>query len=601
MTDAPGSSRSDPKAEYTRRRDARLAVAGRHERLHVRFGNFRLAVAVIAALIGWLALVRDALTPWWLLAPAVCFVVLAILHDRVLRARSRELRAAAFYDQGLARLSDRWAGTGEAGDRFSSKEHLYSDDLDLFGKGGLFELLSIARTRAGEETLARWLLSPAPLDALHARHAAVDELRPRLDLREDLAVLGEEVRAGLHSEPLAAWGDQPPTLNSPRARIAAAALALAAVAALVLWIETGHRITFFAVLVLEAAFGLHYRKRVERAVHAAELPSHDLALLSEVLARLEREKFHSPMLAELRARLDTETQSPSRSIARLNRLMELLDSRENVVLRVFGPPLLWTTQLAFTVENWRKHHGPAVRRWLEAVGEIEALSSLSGYSWEHPADPFPELTEDGPRFDGEGLGHPLIPEAGCVRNDLRLGSDVRMLVVSGSNMSGKSTLLRTVGVNAVLAMAGAPVRATRLRLSELSVGASIRVVDSLQGGTSRFYAEIKRLRRLVDLCGGQRPVLFLLDELLHGTNSHDRRTGSEAVVRGLVERGAIGLVTTHDLALAHIAEVLSPPGSNVHFEDNIEDGRITFDYILRPGVVRKSNALELMRSVGLDV
>jgi DNA mismatch repair ATPase MutS len=168
-------------------------------------------------------------------------------------------------------------------------------------------------------------------------------------------------------------------------------------------------------------------------------------------------------------------------------------------------------------------------------------------------------------------------------------------------MSGKSTLLRTVGTNLVLAMAGAPVRARRLRLSPLAVGASIRITDSLQGRTSRFYAEIKRLSQLVGMTGGESPLLFLLDELLHGTNSHDRRIGAEGVVRGLVNRVAIGLITTHDLALSHIADALAHHGANVHFEDHIEEGKITFDYILRPGVVRKSNALELMRSVGLEV
>ncbi len=178
---------------------------------------------------------------------------------------------------------------------------------------------------------------------------------------------------------------------------------------------------------------------------------------------------------------------------------------------------------------------------------------------------------------------------------------MRVLVISGSNMSGKSTLLRSVGTNAVLALCGAPVRALRLRISPLAVGGAIRITDSLQAGSSRFYTEITRLRQLVDITRGQLPLLFLLDELLQGTNSHDRRIGAEAVIRGLVQRGAIGLLTTHDLALAHIAEVLAPRAANVHFEDRLTDGRIEFDYRLRPGVVQRSNALELMRSVGLDV
>ena len=263
--------------------------------------------------------------------------------------------------------------------------------------------------------------------------------------------------------------------------------------------------------------------------------------------------------------------------------------------------LLWSTQFAIAIENWRRISGPAVGRWLAAVGEFEALCALSGYGYEHPADPFPELVEQGICFEGEGLGHPLLPVDLCVRNDVRLGGELRVLLVSGSNMSGKSTLLRTVGTNAVLAFAGAPVRAAGLRLSPLSVGASIRIVDSLQDGSSRFYAEITRLRQLVDMTKGAFPLLFLLDELLHGTNSHDRRIGAEAVVRGLVDRGAVGLFTTHDLALAEIAEALGPRAANVHFQDHLEDGKIVFDYVMRPGIVRKSNALELMRSVGLEV
>jgi DNA mismatch repair ATPase MutS len=235
------------------------------------------------------------------------------------------------------------------------------------------------------------------------------------------------------------------------------------------------------------------------------------------------------------------------------------------------------------------------------VGEFEALSSLAGHAYERPQDPFPELVEET-RFDGEGLGHPLIPEFRNVRTDLRLGDEgPRVLIVSGSNMSGKSTLLRTLGTNTVLALAGATVRARSLRLSPLQVGASIRIQDSLQAGASRFYAEITRLRQIVELTEQELPVLFLLDEILHGTNSHDRLIGAEGVVRGLTGRRAIGLVTTHDLALARIADELEPHAANVHFEDHLENGKMSFDYQLRPGIVQRSNALELMRSVGLEV
>lgn len=590
-----------PRTEYAERLSARRKTLARSEQQHLRMGNLRLLAALAGAVLVWLSFARHQLSPWWLAAPAACFVALAVIHERILRARAVAARAAKFYEQALARLNDRWAGSGETGSRFADSSHPYADDLDLFGAGSLFELLSTARTRSGEETLASWLKAPAPLDAILARHQAVDELRPRLDLREDLAVLGEDVRTGVHPEPLAHWAEAPALLDSPAARAAAPILALCTLAALAYWFVSGVASPFLLMAVIQTAFGINLRPRVLQVIQSVDQAGHDLALLSEVLGRLEREPFTAARLVELRASLAVDGHPPSERIHRLARLIELLDSREHVMFRPISLFLLWATQIAFAIESWRRQSGPHIRQWLDAVGEIEALSSLAGYAYEHPSDPFPEFAAESPRFDGEALGHPLLPDARTVRNDVRLAADSRLLLVSGSNMSGKSTLLRTVGVNTVLAMAGAPVRARRLSLSPLAVGASIRITDSLQGGSSRFYAEITRLRKLVDLAEGPPPLLFLLDELLNGTNSHDRRIGAEAIVRGLLKRGAIGLVTTHDLALTHIAESVRPPGRNVHFEDHLEEGRISFDYRMRDGIVTKSNALELMRSIGLEV
>lgn len=586
---------------YTTRLEARQAVYARLDRRHIALGNAKVAVFAAAVLIAWVAFSYHRFSPLWLVAPAAVLVGLGLAHERVLRSRRCAQRAARFYERGLARIEDRWAGTGEPGDRFNDHAHPYAEDLDLFGSGSLFELLSTARLRAGEEALARFLLEPAALDTIRARHAAVSELRGRLDLREDFALLGEDLRSAVNPRALAAWAERSLAMDSKPARITAAALAALAVAAAAVWAIFGVMEFFLGVALAEALFYTWWRSRIAGVVELVGDPAYGIGLLAAVLGRIEHERFSSPMLVELRKELDTGGVPPSHAIARLNRLMELLHSRDNVAVRVIGPPLLWTTQVAFAVEGWRKKYGPSVRRWLAAIGEMEALMSLAGYAYEHPADTFPEFVDCRVCFEGEGMGHPLVPESRLVRNDVRLSNDLRVLVVSGSNMSGKSTLLRTVGVNTVLALAGAPVRARRLRLTPMALGASIRTLDSLQGGTSRFYTEIKRLRLLVDLTKGPLPLLFLLDELLHGTNSNDRRTGGAAVVRSLVERGAIGLLTTHDLALADIVDVLAPRAANVHFEDHLENGKITFDYLLRPGVVRKSNALELMRSVGLEV
>ena len=591
----------EPRVEYARRREARLAEAMRRTRRFRTVGILRL-LTMIAGLVVAVLAYNGVLSGWWLLPAVVGFFVLADLQQRITQARRRCERAAALYDGGLARLDDRWAGTGATGERFLDGSHPYAEDLDLFGHGSLFELLSRARTRVGEETLAEWLLAPAAPGVVRARQTAVAELRRGLDLREDLALLGEGVRSGEDAQALAQWAAAPPWQISRLTRAAAPALALFGVIALILWIAGYGWLPLLVALIAGRAFAFRMEATVERVINAVDGPGRDLTLLSEVLRRLERERFTCPRLIELRAALDVEGMAPSQQIARLNRLIDLLDARRNMLFAPLAYVLLWPLQFAIAIERWRQSSGPAVARWLAAVGEFEALDSLAGYSYEHPQDPFPELVEGKACFEGEGLGHPLIPDARNVRTDLRLSDEgQRVLVVSGSNMSGKSTLLRTLGTNTVLALSGAPIRARALSLSPLQVGASIRIQDSLQAGASRFYAEITRLRQIVELTEGSLPVLFLLDEILHGTNSHDRRIGAEGVVRGLIERRALGLITTHDLALARIAEDLAPRAANVHFEDHLEGGKMTFDYLLRPGTVQRSNALELMRSVGLEV
>jgi hypothetical protein len=612
---------SDPRLVYRRLLNERRADIAWRERRHRTLAYSRLAAVMSAAAVVWLALAGH-LSIVWITVPIAVFAVLAVIHDQLLRTLELRRRAQRFFERALARLDGKWAGTGEPGDRYLDPAHPYARDLDLFGPGSLFELLSTARTHIGEDTLARWLLTPADPATVRARQEAVRELCQRVDLREDLAVVAEESRTGVDPVSLAAWGEAPHLLQRGAFHAtvwALTGLGVVGVSALATYVlsllgavslsepvSILLRDVFLVALAVNGTFLYRAHKRIAAVVTAVEEAAHELKLLSQVLVRLERERFQAPLLASLGTSLDTEGAPPSKRIGRLNRLMELLDSRDHLLVRVAEPFVLWTTHLAFAVEAWRRHSGPVVRRWLTATGEMEALCSLASHAFEHPEDPFPEFSEEGAMLEAEGIGHPLIEEGRVVRNDVRIGgAGPRVLVVSGSNMSGKSTLLRTLGVNVVLAQAGAPVRARRLTMSPLAVGASIRVTDSLQGGVSRFYVEILRLRQILDATARPGPkgaaVLFLIDEFLHGTNSHDRLIGAEAVVRGLVERGAIGLVTTHDLALADIAGALGERAANVHFEDHIEDGRMVFDYVMRPGVVRKSNAIELMRSVGLEI
>lgn len=608
------------RLEERRRRSVQLAW---QERLA---GNSRVIVFLAGLLLLVLAFGAHWLSGWWLLLPILLYSILLIHHERVTRAWHRSQRAVAFYENGLARLHDDWKGRGQNGARFQDDSHPYAGDLDLFGTGSLFELLCTARTRTGEDTLASWLLHAANPEEIRARQAAVAELRPLLDLREDLALLGSNVPAGVDFNALAAWGAEPPLLTARWPRWAALILGSLTTLALAGWLLTifglfdettsfgrffleVRSLPFAALLLVQLCFAGWFFSRVQRVLAAVERRGRDLALLSNVLARLEEATFTAPRLRELRDALDTTAHPhggrhvpPSERIAQLGNLLDLLHSRRNQLFMPLAYLLMWGTQMAHAIERWRAIAGPAIARWLNVVGQFEALCSLAAYAYENPNDPFPEIAEEcGPRYDGEELGHPLLPDSRCVRNDLHLTNGLRVLIVSGSNMSGKSTFLRTVGINAVLALAGAPVRAARLRISPLAVGATLRIQDSLQQGRSRFYAEILRVRQIVDLTRGPLPLLFLLDEIFAGTNSHDRRLGAEAIVRGLVESGALGLVTTHDLSLTHIAEQLGSRAANVHFADHLENGEMKFDYRLQPGVVRHSNALALMRAVGLKV
>jgi len=577
-------------------------VRARQMRRERVLADARLIVFGAGAVVAWLAFREGTLSPGWLAIPTSLFLILLFVHERARRATRRADRAVDFYEKGVGRLEGRWSGTGEPGTRFLDPEHPYAADLDLFGVGSLFELLSTARTKAGEDALAAWLMAPAPLDEIRARQAAIAELRPRIDLREDLAILGADVRAGIDPDALADWGASPRVLSGRAIPMVGAFLSALAVAGLIGWafFEAGPSPFFLAVIVL-GAFAVWLGRRVRRVLAAVERRASDLRLLAGLLARLEREPCEAPRLRGLQEALTSEGGTASNRISKLAKLVHLVDTMKNQLFAPLGAILLWSTQLAFAIEAWRASSGRAIADWLAAAGSFEALCSLASYSYENPGDPFPELEADGPLFIAEGVGHPLISPGRCVSNDLSLGGPLRVLVVSGSNMSGKSTLLRTVGINAVLALAGAPVRAHRLRISPMAIGATLRIQDSLQAGRSRFFAEITRLRQLVDLAKGPLPLLFLLDEILNGTNSHDRRVGAESLLRGLIGLGAVGLVTTHDLALAEIADGIEAGAENVHFADHFEDGTMHFDHRMRPGVVRHSNALALMRAVGLDV
>ena len=588
---------------YGRRRDTAAATLAEAEVIDERIANLRLATGAAWIAVLFCAWQVEALSWFWLCVPTAAFVGLVAWHARTERARQTAARRIAFHERGLARLDGTWPGSGPDGARFSDPEHPYCDHLDVFGRGSLFQLISAARTPRGEATLAEWLKHPAAPDEIRARQAAVAELRPRLDLREDVALLGADAATAHRLSGLAAWGEAPRALDQSWARPAAWILPIPTLVACVLWVAGVTSGWWIVVGFMVARLGCQPLMRsVLEVVSGVEAPAHDLELLRGLLARIDAESFEGEELISMQGALSAAGVSAARQIEALSRRIAFADAQRNQFWAPFALALCWEVHAALALEEWRRTCGPHLREWMDAVGRFEALASIAGYAAEHPEDPFPQIVDEGPVFIAEAATHPLLREDRGVRNDVTIDVERQVYVVSGSNMSGKSTFLRTVGSNALLALAGAPVRARSLTVSPLTVGASIHVHDSLIDGESRFYAEVARIGRIVALgSDGDRPLLFLLDELFHGTNSKDRRTGAAAVVRALLEGGAVGLVTTHDLELARLTEDLDSAVTNVHFEDQFEDGRMSFDYRMRPGVVARSNALALMRAVGLDV
>jgi len=591
-----------PQAEYERRLESRGNAAKECRKRAAVVSNVRLVWFIAGVVCAWRVLGPTAAHPGWLVGAVLLFIALVAIHDRYLRRSERADRAVRLYESGRDRLAGLWMGKGEPGERFREPEHPYAADLDLFGEGSLFERLCVARTRVGEETLAEWLRAAATPETIAARQVAVAELAPNVDLREELSLVGSDVAAGTHPDELRRWGESEVEGGLRGLRIAAAFSSGSTAVALGGWLGgLFGPIPFEIMLVLQSLFAIAVRARVRRTIGGAEEPGRDLVLMAELLARLEEAEFRAPLLQEIQSLLAQGGAQAARRITRLRRALDMLDARRNQLFAPIGALFLWSTQWALSIEAWRAESGPHLGAWIEAIGDAEALLCLAGFAYENPHHTFPGIASGEPHFAATGLGHPLLQPDRSIPNDVTLGAGTQLMVVSGSNMSGKSTLLRTIGSNIVLALAGAPVAARSLVLTPFAIGASIRIQDSLLDGSSHFYAEIRRLKQIMQLTDGEAPVFFLVDEILHGTNSHDRGIGAEAVVRGLVERGAVGLVTTHDLALARVADALAPRAANVHFEDHLEDGVIAFDYCLRPGVVEKSNALELMRAVGLEV
>ena len=634
--------------EFWDRAQERLKEASRLLGRVRRISTARLAVVLVALALALGAGDGGFWSHWWVVIPGALFVWLAFIHERLLNRARAVHHVAQLYHRAAIRV-DRDT-EGEAGSpgtpaaairrggtpahrntvdedhRLADRRHRVSelgdshlgDHLDLFGSGGLFERLADWRTDAGGETLAGWLLQPAPPAEVAARQAAIRELASRIEIQETLAASGcLEPWPSTRSSVVLDWlgsddetGDgagarppgeekEPPEPSAGKTELLLGALATllstAMLAGLFRWIAAGDGSFFVAAVPLSAALGLWLRLRVREQETVLRLMEPEIAGIRQIALSVSSEGFDSPLLGELSERLA----HADAALGKLERLQIRLRARRNLLFAPVAALLFWGTHHMWAIDRWRRRYQREARGWVRAAGEFDALLALAQYCIERPGHVFPEF-DDVPGIEAKGLGHPLIPEARLQRNDVRLGrGEADVLIVTGSNMSGKSTLLRTIGVNYVLARMGAPITATTFRLGPLALGASIAVHDSLQDGVSRFLAELLALKAVLDTGSAEEPLLFLLDEVLQGTNSEDRRAAAAALLRELGRRSAVGVMTTHDLSLTELAHELPGRVRNMHFTERVVDGAMVFDYQLRDGVLTRGNALDLMRILNL--
>ncbi|WP_400193539.1 DNA mismatch repair protein MutS [Hymenobacter sp. B81] len=577
-------------------------IAGRHSAV----GWLRIAVFLVGAGgAWWLFRHQPPLAGWaWLLVFYVAFLVIMRWHGRIGYRLLHQQLLGRINQEELTRLGGTINGF-DAGLRYQDPQHPYTADLDVFGPHSLFQLLSRTTSRLGQDKLASWLQAPAAPAELRPRQQAVAELAPDVSWCQQWQASARHFpKQSDDPRPFLQWMHAPDFYARRRWLLALLpVLPPLALLGMGLWLAAGYS-GWLALAPILVMYGLNHRFRLERdAVFERSMDMYDvLRAYRDQLLLLEARECEAPQLAALRARLLEHGQPASAYVARLARIAQNFSLRWSTLAGFFANNLLmWDFFWMWRLESWKRQLGGSLEPWLDVVAEVEALVSLAATRYAHPHWAEPELSDEPLTYEAVALAHPLIFSTSRVANDFASVGAGRTALITGSNMSGKTTFLRTVGLNAVLALAGGPVCAQRLRLGPAQLFTAMRTQDNLAESTSSFYAELKRLRQLLDLTATGQPVFFLLDEILKGTNSRDRHAGARGLIRQLHRRPASGLVSTHDLELGDLATVLPGFVNNYSFNSTVAGDDIRFDYRLTPGLCREFNASKLMQLMGIEV
>ena len=605
---APSAWYGGRAAHWSAARDRDTAIATRISR--IRLVTFGAGVILIGW--GWHASGSAAGDLLWIagLAAFVVFGVFVRQHARVLDRVDRAEAGHRLSTIGRARIVRDWRALPDIASpaEVDFDTHPYARDLDLFGHASLTKWIGRTATTDGLRTLWRWLLTPADPGTAIARQAAIEDLAARRDWRESLAIEG-----ALTTVPVGALARFLEWTDGRRSAVpvfmrAAAVLLPSTLATLLALFLAGvvHRAWWLIPLAVNVVLSFVFASGTHATFDRVSVGERVLDRYSRMFALVCGTPWASPLLATLRAAMDAGEPAPV-AVRRIARIANWSELRTGAALLHFPIQAftLWDFHVLFAMERWRARSGVHVRAWLEALGEFDALSALAILRADEPEWTMPRIDAGADAVAGTALAHPLIAADRRVANDVTIGPPGTLLLVTGSNMSGKSTLLRAIGLNIVLAQAGAPVCAAAMTLPQVDVQTSIRVQDSLELGLSYFMAALARLKQIVDAArqgaaGPARRMLYLLDEVLQGTNSIERAVAVRAVTQHLIDARAIGAMTTHDLGLAD-DEPLRSSAVRVHFTEQVHaDGRMTFDYRLRDGIATSTNALRLMQLIGIE-
>ena len=533
------------------------------------------------------------------------FIGLVIMHS-LFKAKIILLeKMVEINENALLRLAGKWTTFTESGEKFVDHGHPYTTDLNIFGQGSLFQYINTTCSFIGEQTLAKHLSSSAPLEEIKPRQEAVLELSSRLDFRQHFQAVGaDEFFKNNDLADLLSWSEEQALVGYKKLMGYICLLPALTLTLLVAGLFFDVPLYYFVIsLSAQVIITVAGEIIVSKTFSKTEKAAIQLKRYVKLLRCIKAEEFKAPFLLKLKQKLKTDPHTALKQIKVLSKIADRLHLRHAYpgIYHPVNAAFLWDIYTFFKLERWKRKVGPSLRTWFNVVGEFEALSSLAILAHYNPDWIFPQVENGFPRLEAKALGHPLISDGLRVGNDICLPQPGLVWLITGSNMSGKSTLLRTAGINLVLAYAGAPVCAEKMLCSMMNVYSKMQVHDNLEEKVSTFYAELKRMKMIIDAAKTQDPLIFLLDEIFRGTNSRDRIFATSNVIKQLQRLSAIGLVTTHDLELSVLEEECVGNIFNYHFTDKIQDGRIYFDYKLKHGVSQTANALALMKMIGIEV